>query len=331
MPKISHEHTMSRQWEMLKLLPARPPGRTADDVRDSLEEQGYPVSRRTVERDLNSLSRIFGITTHGAMPQSWYWTTHKRDEIVSVELVEAVSLVMAEQLLKDTLPHSMLDSLKHKFALARKKLSALKDHPLAQLTEKVRYVPDSIPMLPPKIKAGVLESIQQALINGYCVNVSYAAFDQNEKTLILHPLSLIQRGRTTYLVATVNDFEDPRLFAIHRMRSVKPTDETSRCPEGYSVDQYIDQGAMEFGTGKTLKLRAILSHELGIYLSETQLAEDQVIKFHNNRWQITASVRDSWQLHFWILSQGDGITILSPKSLREGIKGVLKSALEGYE
>ncbi len=312
------------------VLPARQPGLTADDVRDLLDERGYPVSKRTVERDLNSLSRIFGITSHGAMPQRWYWASQKRDEILSVELVEAVSLVMAEQLLKATLPHSMLDSMAHKFALARTKLAALNDHPLSQLTEKVRYVPDSLPTCPPKMRSGVLEKVQDALANERCVTVCYEAFNKAEKTYTLHPLSLIQRGRVTYLAATVGEFKDPRLFAVHRMRSVVSTDEPVRVPPKYSVDQYIDQGAMEFGTGKIIQLQAILTEDLAWYLSETPLAEDQKIVYRNGKSHISVSIRDSWQLYFWILSQSNGIEVLKPAYLRKRIHHAHADAAAQY-
>jgi predicted DNA-binding transcriptional regulator YafY len=44
----------------------------------------------------------------------------------------------------------------------------------------------------------------------------------------------------------------------------------------------------------------------------------------------SAAIRDSWQLQWWILSQGDGIEIIAPKALRKAIGDSLKSAGEYY-
>jgi hypothetical protein len=41
------------------------------------------------------------------------------------------------------------------------------------------------------------------------------------------------------------------------------------------------------------------------------------IDFRKGAYQLEATVHDTWQLHFWILSQGAGITVSSPASLKE--------------
>jgi hypothetical protein len=74
MPKSSLQLALARQWELLKKLPPRGPGLTASQITAWLKEQGYPVSKRTVERDLIELSASFGIrcndksTPYGSVP-----------------------------------------------------------------------------------------------------------------------------------------------------------------------------------------------------------------------------------------------------------------------
>jgi predicted DNA-binding transcriptional regulator YafY len=79
-----------------------------------------------------------------------------------------------------------------------------------------------------------------------------------------------------------------------------------------------------------LKLKARLTNELAQYLSETPLAADQQIRYRAAHWQLAASVRDSWQLRFWILSQGSGIEVLAPKQLRKEIAAELMDACKPY-
>ena len=43
------------------------------------------------------------------------------------------------------------------------------------------------------------------------------------------------------------------------------------------------------------------------------------------------TVIDSWQLHFWILSQSPAITVTHPKALRSAIASKLREALHHYD
>ena len=56
MTKSSTQSALARQWELLKMLPAKRPGITTIDLTMKLDMAGYRVSKRTVERDLNTLS-----------------------------------------------------------------------------------------------------------------------------------------------------------------------------------------------------------------------------------------------------------------------------------
>jgi hypothetical protein len=47
--------------------------------------------------------------------------------------------------------------------------------------------------------------------------------------------------------------------------------------------------------------------------------------------RLTATVADSWQLRWWILSQGAGLTVLEPENLRMDIYKNLKETLNNYK
>ena len=88
---------------------------------------------------------------------------------------------------------------------------------------------------------------------------------------------------------------------------------------------------MQFGDAGVIRLKAVVSNTLACYLAESPLAKDQkLISEGKGRHLLTASIKDSWQLHFWILSQGAEITVVHPKDLREQICGNLQAALESY-
>ncbi|TVP81253.1 MAG: WYL domain-containing protein [Puniceicoccaceae bacterium] len=331
MPKSSNHLALARQWEMLKSIPSRAPGITASDLVDRLAEAGFPVSKRTVERDLVDLSLQFGIGCNEApKPYGWYWLPGKAHDFSSVELTDAISLNLAEHTLRRMLPAQFLRGLEPRFALAKKKLSALEAHPMVRLRDKLRYVPTSLEQRPPSIQSKLFEAIQQALVEERQIDVRYAPFQGKAKDLRLHPLSLVLRGQVPYLLATTFDYEQVLLYAVHRFESVTVTTQAIRVPDGYSVDAELAAGRMQFGGGKRVQLKARLSDELATHVAECPLSEDQQVSYKKAHWELSATVRDSWELHFWILSQGAGIEVLRPVALRRMVMDRLAEALGNY-
>jgi len=331
-PKSSLRLALARQWEMLKKLPASGPGLTASQIKSWLEDQGYRVSKRTVERDLIDLSMSFGIVCNDkSIPYGWHWMPGKQCDFTSIEVTDAVLLVLVESILSKLLPATMLGALKPKFELAKTKLAAMKDLRYARWADKVRYVPSTVSLIPPSVDGKVLATVQEALLQDLQLEILYTSpSSKRPKELTVHPLSLIQNGATPYLVATTYYYPDIRLYAIHRIRRAEITDRKIVSPQGYTTDQYLASGAMGFGGATPIRLKAWITNELAIYLAETPLSAAQKIQSKSGRYLLTADVKDSWQLRWWILSQGAGLTVISPPHLREGIVKTLTSASANY-
>lgn len=333
MPRADHETTLARQWELLRNhLPSRPPGRTSKDLRERLEAAGHKVEKRTVERDMVELSRIFPIVRNeNGIPYGWHWRENARFDVLGMDLSEAVSLGLMEDVLRQIMPPAFLSALEGKFSLAREKLAALPKIPHARWKNLVRYIPPGMPFIPPTIAPGVLPSIQEALLQQRLLQVFYNKPGADEaKEYTLHPLSLIQQGARSYLVASAFDYDTPLLYAVHRMASATVLEEPVKRPKGYSLDAFIDSGAAQFGSGETITLKARVSDELALLLREAPLSKDQKITTRSGVHSLTANVPDSWQLHFWIRSQGAAITVMKPVALRNHIIASLKETLGNY-
>jgi predicted DNA-binding transcriptional regulator YafY len=334
MPASDHGASLERHWEILKnQLPSRPPGRTASEIRDSLARSGHDVSKRTVERDLLTLETLFPIQRNEAgTPYGWYWMPSARLDIFGIDLVEAVSLGLMEDLLRQMMPTTMSGPLSRKFAMAREKLAALQNNPNARWKDLVCYLPPGLPFLPPDIDGDVVQTVQEALMQQRQLRVSYRSFNESaSKEMLLHPLSLIQQGPRLYLIATAYDYQDPRPYLLHRIESASMLDESCRRPKNFSLENYLASGSAQFGSGELIVLKARVSPELRTLLLETPLAADQKITTRAGVHTLTATVRTSWNLDFWILSQGASITILQPTSLRKHIIANLRHALAQYE
>ncbi len=332
MPSNSDLNAVSRQWEMLKLLPTRIPGITCRDLQTKLHELGYSVSKRTVERDLRDLSIPFPILCNDkGKPYGWYWSPGTSADLPAITLAEALSLRLVEDLLKPLLPSAILTSLQAHFNQAQNKLKSMRhDNAAAHWQDKVRHVPPTLPLLPPVIDQEVLEVIQQALLYDQQIEVEYQTVHADKcSRQILHPLALVQRGSVTYLVATAFNYQDKRLYAMHRIRQANSLNEPSIRPADFNLDAFIASGALQFGTG-TLKLQAWITDDLVIYLTETPLSQDQSLEKTADGYHLSATVSDSWQLRWWILSHGSFMVILQPLSLRNEIAGIMQQSVQKY-
>lgn len=329
MPAKTTRRTLARQWELLKLLPSRGSGKTAAELTQALNAIGFRVSKRQVERDLWELYEAFHLECNeSSPPYGWKWPHSASLDLPAMTLAEALSLTLVQDTLKPLLPQSMQSVLLPRFDLARQKLDRLQaDNAAARWPAKIRSVLPSQPMLPAGIDEDVMDAVHNGLLLDRQIDIDYLNLStQTASPLRLHPLGLVNRGHVSYLVATAWDYEDIRLYALHRVKRACMTDAPARRPPDFDLDVYIAQGALQFGAEQSITLHARVNDYLARILAETPLSDTQAIDGH----LLTATVQDTWQLTWWILSQGAGIEVLAPPHLRKRITASLTQAAMLY-
>ncbi|MEQ1533778.1 MAG: WYL domain-containing protein [Sideroxydans sp.] len=329
MPSNEKASVMRRQWELLMMLPASGTGRTALELAKLINESGYAISKRQVERDLVQLRDAFMLEhDEETTPRGWRWPNG-----LSMTISEALSLSLLEETIKSLMPVSMLSALEPRFKQARGELAKLgKVNRKAKWASKVRVVSPTMPLIPPKIDPSVLSVVQEALLADEQIEVEYLGMGADEaKKSILSPLGLVVRGSLTYLVATAFEYDEVRLYALHRVQKATQSVRGVKRPVDFNLDEYIKTGGLHFGNGKMLKLKALVKPWLARILEETPLSQDQAMKVQGDRLQLTATVADTWQLDWWLTSQGTGIEVTGPVALSKRIGQTLKDAAAQYE
>lgn len=332
-PRTSSGDTLTRQWRILQLLPRGGRGITARELAERLRTSaGIDITKRTVERDLQALSTLFPIACNDkARPYGWHWMKDAHFDLPVMDLTEALTLTLVEDYLLPILPDPMLEVFEPQFRTARRKLAALEPkNPAARWPRYVRALHANMPLRPPSIERGVVSVIHLGLIKQRQIEVDYDAIESGCRSLVLHPLALVLRGPISYLVATAFDYDDIRLYAIHRIQSAALTDRPAHRPADFDLDRYIQEGGLEFGSGATIHFKAEVSEELARILHESPLTDDMEITVDDGRILIEATLPDTWQLRWWILSQGARIRILAPMRLRNEIAAELDAAATHY-
>lgn len=336
MPANPGRNTLSRQWELLRLLPTSGSGATARWLQEQLAEAGFPTTKRTVERDLEDLSTVFAIRKNDkSVPFGFSWSPASSFQASAVTVLDALTLSLAQETLRPLIPSFMLGALEPRFEQAINKLGALSGKSAAgKWPQKVASVPANLPMLAPKIDPACLACVQHALIEELQLTCSYySAHRDLTSELVLEPLGLVQRGNITYLIATATPYEDVRQFALHRMSAVTITQKPITAIRDFDLKAYTASSAMQFGdnAGELITLEAWVNEGLLRMLRETPLCEDMETMSSEDGGWIRAKVADSWALEWWLLSHTGSIAVTAPTDLKQRLIQRLKRGLELYE
>jgi len=325
-----------RQWTLLKLIPRAP--RTADvgHLLSQLQDAGYTITRRQLQRDLNTLSTLFPLEADDrGIPYGWSWTKDAPAfDLPAMDGPTALMVKLVEQFIPQLLPPNLADYLQPWFRRADTVLSEHAAPTLGHWLEHVRVVPREMPLLAPKIDETVARTVYQALLDGKRFTADYASRSSpspDPREYVLSPLGLVARGNLLYLVCTLWDYTDVRQLAMHRICRATPTDTAVTQPPDFNLDRYIAEGEFHYPVGPEIKLEARFHRGAAAHLYETPLSTDQTITdVDADHVLVTATVRDTEQLHWWLLGFGSLVTVVSPAGLKAEFAEDLACASRSY-
>ena len=261
MPLHAKADVILRQWEMLRLIPAHDhPGRSAADLTTALESRGYPVTRRTVERDLEHLQKCLPLDVDAQRrPQRWHWRKSRGLDIPGMEAAEAMALIVMRDALAVHLPSCFLEALHGRFAQADRTLAALaRGGANGHWADRLRVLPVHAALKPPRIATRILQTLQRALLQDIPVEADYRPPRGHVlQRQLLYPRALILRGSAFYLIAHRKEGSAaPRRYAVQRLSSVRlrELEPWRRAP--FSLDAFLAHRGGQFGAGREIRLRA---------------------------------------------------------------------------
>jgi len=231
-------------------------------------------------------------------------------------------LNMAENYLRNLLPHRVMRAMDGFFRQARHDLGA--EAPNAKLERrwlrKVCVVSESMPLLPPEIKPGVLEAVSQALYNETWLELDYTNAKGERKQHRVMPLGMAQQGARLVLVVRYEGYDNERSLALNRAHKATDTGHPFPPVKDFDLAQYDDDGRFGFGSGKTIQLKFRIEKTSGIFLTESRLSKDQVVVDLGNKLEIAATVVESARLIWWLRGFGKRVKVLEPAAVRDLVR-----------
>ncbi|RZP75558.1 WYL domain-containing protein [Vibrio vulnificus] len=307
--KSSTQESLALAFEILKRIP-KSHQVTAKELHQQLQHIGIERDLRTIQRNLEMLCDHFDILRdERSKPYGYRW--NKSSEGIALPKLsaqEALLLSLAEEYLVKLLPVNITASLDGFFKEAKHKLNPTRDcSKEREWLKKVRVVSETQPLLPPTISTEVFKAISEALFHDRLLNLEYYNAKQEQKSALVMPLGLAQQGQRMYLVCRFDGYDNERTIAVHRVRKAIVSSFGFERPKEFKLSQYDADGRFGFGEGELVKISFSLNKQVGHYLVETPLSEDQIIKDHEDRIEVIATVVKSKQLEQWLTGFGDDI------------------------
>lgn len=298
--------TILRYFEMLRFIPKAPNAISTPELLKKLQDEGYDVDIRTVQRDLNKLSasKLFPFSSsEDTKPLTWFWPQNlPKLQFPLMTPDEALTFKLVEQFLNPLLPLSVKNHLADYFALAD---NTLKYSPLANWIDKVRIVSNNQTLLPAEIDGAVLTVVYEALLKNRRFTAVYRRRNNEIKTYEVNPLGLMFKGSAVYVLATLWGYQDIKQLALHRFSKTILLDKDVSIPIGFSLDTYIAEGGFDYPIEPEHTIQLTIKIKLWIkkYLSETPLSKDQQFtQLDASTYQLQATVKDTLQLRWWLRS-----------------------------
>ena len=323
-----------RQWCMLRAIPRQPRRIDAKTLLNKVAASGFETTLRTIQRDLVYLSTQLPLISDEAKPQGWSWRADAPQlDLPTLEPLTALVFHLAEKHLRSLLPSTTLNFLNPWFNTANAVLDN-QGNGLAEWRNKVRVLASGQPQIPPLVNSEIQNNVSQALLQNKQLQISYTPrLGEQTKDYVVNLLGLVVRNQSIYLVGTIGDYTDIRQLALHRIQAAQLTDAEISRPEGFDLDQYIQQGAFgwQLGRGNPLRLVAKFSKAAALSITERLLEENQqTTENADGSITLTASVADTRELRVWLLGFGDQAETLEPATLRDEMASIALAMQRRY-
>lgn len=313
---------------------------TTPAVGERLATAGYNLTDRSVQRNLERLmdEGYLECMNPGGRPLQWRWPKAKKSiALPRLASHEVLAFRLLERFLQPLLPRETYVALRPYFAMAQRELELMPSWAALRHWEpKVQVLPPMQPLLPPEPIAAtakardawpeqqrtVRDTLLTALFKEQQCIVEYQQPWRDEPVCwTVHPFVFVQRGPAFYLLGNIAGYDDVRPMALHRMRSVVLKDDPAHKIKDFDLDEAAAVRRFQGmgGSDEPLRLVARFYRPAGLHLLETRLSEDQVVQDRDGddyHFRLTATVNDTAQLRWWLLSFGSKVEVLAPETLR---------------
>ena len=334
--------TNLRYLAMLEFIPRQPASVSVDEIIQALNQRGYLIDKRSIQRDLIKLAQTFQLLS-SKQKNTKHWS-YAHDAPIrlfpSMDQHTALSFQLMNAYMQPLLAPKTLESIAPLFKKSAELLSK-RTEVAARWQEKILVMPLGLSRLPPKVNAEVQKVIYQALLEECALRVKYRranASVANEH--LISPLGVVVRDYISYVVLVLNRSGNKGYWPLHRFeQAVMAKDDDYVRPDLFNLEVYAN-AKMNFtlSTAPTLmdelplmQLELWMDKIVAVSVIECPISSTQTVsKQADGSFLLSATVADTHELRCWIRSQGKQLEVLQPIPLRVTIAEEIAELWQKY-
>lgn len=318
-----------RQIFILLLLSENKRGYTINDIHASLEKWNVIVDKKTIMRDIDSLSSICFITEEERGGKTYYTADKFRLRDITFTSPELISLAFMMELLK---PYQYMTMGRTAYELIQKLL----DNTTNLNREFIKHFSDLVTIntndyISDSLNPEIEEKLHLSIQNKKKVQITYRSFGSDEDTIrVIHPYEFSINDGALCVVGFCELRNDIRDFRVSRIRALSLLEASFEIPDDY----YENRNRKKFIhlSGSTVE-KIIISFDKNtakyIIEYEADLADEIIETDSGITFIRNTSITD--ELVRWIMQFGSGARVIEPTHLKERIKNELENSLKQYQ
>lgn len=272
-------------------------------IQEYLEEFGFSISKRTIERDFEAIRNEFGLEiTYDRFKEGYFIDEEKSINIES--FIRFLEIVNTAEMLTQSLSESR-DTL---------------DHISFDHSGGLKGV-EHLPMILKAIKEHRRIRIQH-----------HTFYSEKSRKFKLEPYLLKEYQNRWYIVAIVCGMNEQRTFAIDRLEAIEVLPETFKATRTEEVNDIFRNVIGLVYTGNDVEdVELSFTAFQGKYIRTLPFHSSQKILVDTeDEFRISLRIIPNFEFNQKILMHGNSVKVLKPKWLADEIKSILISAAENY-
>lgn len=328
---MSDTPQIERQLYILQLLAKNRTGFTSEEIRSRLMRMGIEVSKKTVERDIDSLSICFDVYEERRNGKTYYIANKININDIAFDFSELLSLYFIRELLK---AYNGINVGRTASELIERIISSVpevnKDY-LHALEGRFKVsLPD---VLEEKdLDVNVLEKIQDGIINHKSIDIKYYSFNKNEITERRVDPYLVDIDEGCYhLIGYCHLRNSLRDFRISRIKDITLTQETFTKPESF-YERYKQSKFDKLAGNRRARIKIRFKGYAARYVKEYEKCKaDKIVQNPDGTITFIREAALTDDLIRWIMGYRDEAEVLEPAELKETIKETVENMYRIYK
>lgn len=321
---------VERQLYILSLLSQERRGFTIEEILVELGKMGIDISRKTVERDLDSITRFFYVYEEEKGGVTRYFANKVNVSNVAFSIPELLSLYFAKEVLKS---YKGLEIGSTAVRMIEEIIDAGPKIQKRYLDNLNSLLKINVTSISPErdINPVFLDLLKKAVEECRCIDLEYYAFNQNEITKRrFEPYILEIYEGCWHVVGHCRLRNRIRDFRVSRIQSLEISDEVVIRPEAF-YENYMRKRFNYLAGDEEVILRLFFTGQAARIVEEYECNKaDKLIK-SNNGLIFERRVALAPEVLRWVLGFGAEVEVLEPDCLRDAVLSQVRKMKDIYD